>query len=245
MKNLLTKYINNFLDRFLGLRIQPSAERRLASVRAEIIRKTGVSLVYDVGANKGQWAKAIRKEGYDHELISFEPSDAYVSLKKLAARDKEWICENLALSNVEGEVNLFSASNENLSTSILEPQEILNQGFEIDFSSGKKALATSLDLYRGEKERRKFYLKLDVQGAEALVLEGAKSSLKDCVAIEFESSLLRLYRGESSHYDLAMYLISQNFSPAQIVITHWDKDLHTVSMDSIFVKADLLQGLFI
>ena len=240
MKNSLTMHTNNFLDRFLGLRIQPSPERRLATVRREIIRKTEVSLVYDVGANRGQWAKSIRKDGYDYELISFEPSDTYVFLKKLAESDNEWICENLALSNVEGEVNLFSASNENLSTSILEPLEILNQGFEINFLSGKKALATTLDLYRGEKELRKFYLKLDVQGAEALVLEGAKSSLKDCVAIEFESSLLRLYRDESNHYDLAMHLISQNFSPVQIVITHWDKGLHTVSMDSIFVKADWL-----
>lgn len=240
MKNSLTKYINNFLDRFLGLRIQPSPERRLATVRSAIIRKTEVSLVYDVGANRGQWAKSIRKDGYDYDLISFEPSDTYVSLKKLAASDKEWICENLALSNVEGAVNLFSASNENLSTSILEPLEILNQGFEIKFSSGRQVLATTLDLYRGEKELRKFYLKLDVQGAEALVLEGAKSSLKDCVAIEFESSLLRLYRDESNHYDLAMNLISQNFSPVQIVITHWDKGLHTVSMDSIFVKTDWL-----
>lgn len=238
MKNSLTRHVNNFLDRSFGLRIQPSAERRLLSVRSEILKNSGISLVYDVGANRGQWAKLIRREGYGHKIISFEPSVAYESLKIQTANDKEWICENLALSNVKGEVDLFSASNQDLSTSILEPQEILNQDLDIDFSKGKKALATTLDLYRGEHEHRKFYLKLDVQGAEGLVLEGAKSSLEDCVAIEFESSLLSLYRGESTHYDLATYLISKNFSPKQIVITHWDKGLHTVSMDSIFIKED-------
>jgi len=238
MKNSLTRIINSAMDKNVGLRIQPSSERRLASARKQTLDRFRVPLVYDVGANKGQWAKSLRMQGYKGDIISFEPSDSFEILKKASFDDQNWRCENVALANINGEASLFTASNHNLSTSILEPLEVLNLGLGIKFTLGKRALVTTLDSYREGSESSNFYLKLDVQGAEMLALEGAKNSLRDCVAVEFESALMCLYRGESTHYKIANFLIDHNFFPKQIVITHWDSDLSTVSMDSIFIKAN-------
>jgi len=36
-------------------------------------------------------------------------------------------------------------------------------------------------------------------------------------------------------------LMSRGFSPLQIAITHWDSELRTISLDSIFVKRNLME----
>ena len=74
-----------------------------------------------------------------------------------------------------------------------------------------------------------------------MALRGSESSLQSCVAIEFESSLIDLYQGEATHYEIAEWLILRSFSPLQIAITHWDSELRTISLDSIFIKRNLME----
>jgi hypothetical protein len=142
----------------------------------------------------------------------------------------------MAVSNHIGESRIYLASNGNLSSSILEPDEILTQGFGIEFNESIKVPTTTLDEYLSNSQIEEFYLKIDVQGAEKLVLEGVENSVSKCVAVEFESSLRSLYKGESNHYDLAKWLIQRGFTPYQVVITHWDNSMAAISIDSIFIK---------
>jgi hypothetical protein len=80
------------------------------------------------------------------------------------------------------------------------------------------------------------YLKIDVQGAEYEVISGAVGLMPNVSVIEFESSTIELYEDEKNHYSIARLLIDFGFTPRQIVVTHWDDNLATVSLDSIFVK---------
>jgi FkbM family methyltransferase len=232
----LLGFVNQILDRTFGLRIQPSADKRLANARNSILSLTDTKLVLDVGANQGQWASRIRKDGYKYQIISFEPSEAFNELFIRAESDSNWDCQKLAVSNNNGEVILFSASNGNLSTSILKPKEILNQGFNLKFETKVMAQAITLEKFLSTHQQSPYYLKLDVQGAEMKVLQGAKKVLEKCVAVEFESALVDLYEGETTHYKIAEWLRQYDFEPWQIAITHWDEKLRTISIDSIFIN---------
>ena len=146
MKNAITRVLNNFLDEVFGLRIQPSADKRLSAIRSSILGNLQIGLVIDAGANEGQWAKRLRGNGYKAQIVSFEPSNSFEILKRVSKHDLAWDCENVGLSESNGSVPMFSASNNNLSSSLLlPPKEILTQGFNINFSSGKSVQIITLD----------------------------------------------------------------------------------------------------
>jgi FkbM family methyltransferase len=58
--------------------------------------------VFDVGANAGQYALLLRHLGYKKAIISFEPiPDTARKLRKLAAKDKQWFVEEIALEDAQ------------------------------------------------------------------------------------------------------------------------------------------------
>ena len=132
---------------------------------------------------------------------------------------------------------MFLSSNDGLSSSLLEPSGIRDHHPSIDFHARQVVDVSTLDTQL-ELNESPFYLKVDTQGGEELVLNGAQKVLNRCLAIEFESALIPLYKNEALHYQLANQLLGLGFSPAQIAITHWDSDLRTISLDCIFVRGE-------
>ena len=229
--------VNNFLERISGLRMQPSSESRLSASRSKILNLQPISLVVDVGANSGQWAKRIRRDGYQGEIWSFEPTNKFSELQNNSSADKKWKVFNLALGDEKGQREMFLSSNDGLSSSLLEPSGIRDHHPSIDFHARQVVAVSTLDTQL-ELNESPFYLKVDTQGGEELVLNGAQKVLNRCLAIEFESALIPLYKNEALHYQLANQLLGLGFSPAQIAITHWDSDLRTISLDCIFVRGE-------
>ena len=80
------------------------------------------------------------------------------------------------------------------------------------------------------------YLKLDVQGSEMDILLGAEKILSKFRFIEFESALVQLYEGETTHYEISRWLMDHGFKPLQVVVTHWDSSGATISLDAIFER---------
>ncbi|MDJ0524424.1 MAG: FkbM family methyltransferase [Microcystis sp. M53600_WE12] len=72
-----------------------------------------VDLVFDVGANIGQYAKLLRELGYSGRLVSLEPlSSAYSRLKAISKKDQLWeIAPQTAIGNQEGEIIINIAGN--------------------------------------------------------------------------------------------------------------------------------------
>lgn len=240
MQNFLS-FLNNLSDKTFGMRFQPSSEARLSKVRMRLIREFNCGTVIDVGANRGDWAKRVRQEGYRGEIVSYEPSNVYQYLEQRAKNDSSWKTRNVALSDALGFATFYTASNDNLSSSLLEPKEILHEHSHIQFSPGAQVCTTRLDneTFHGSD----LYLKIDVQGAEQKVLSGAENLFSQLAVIEFESSIIQLYRDETNHYELANFLLEKGFQPQQVVVTHWDENLSTVSLDSIFYNSRIRDRL--
>lgn len=233
---LLIHLVNQLLDSWFGLRVQPSSSKRLRCTRLDILESFGCEVVVDVGANNGSWARSLRHHGFSGKIESFEPTAIFSKLEETAMSDEMWTVHKVALSDFSGEAGMNLADNGYLSSSLLSPSGIYETNKGINFTTGEKVTVTTLDEYLFESSKKEIYLKLDVQGAELSVLKGGEKFLTLCRAVEFESALITQYEGEASHYEIVDWLHSKGFREKQVVVTHWNKNLETVALDSIFVR---------
>ena len=134
-------------------------------------------VVFDVGANVGDWTAKVLSQGHDVEVHLFEPVP-HVYKKLIQTLDKQLIFNNLGVGQKE-EVKIFYyyEANPLLSTFYrrvdVEKQGWLNPPKEIT------VLTTTIDNYcQRHGIKRINFIKIDVEGGELDVLYGAKYFLE-------------------------------------------------------------------
>jgi FkbM family methyltransferase len=168
--------------------------------RIKLLKHFNIQTVLDIGANTGQFAYYTRHLGYRNEIISFEPlSSAYSILSKFAEKDKKWQIRNCAIGDSDGQVEINVSLNSQ-SSSILDMMPDHLKSAPDSVYEGKEMvdihkLDTILDDYRLELDQT--LLKIDTQGFEKNVIEGARNSLKTMKGLQLELSLVELYKGEA------------------------------------------------
>jgi FkbM family methyltransferase len=199
-----------------------------------------IQVVLDVGANTGQYSQGLRKAGYKGRIISFEPaSQAFQDLKKRALSDKNWQTFNHAL----GEANGFSSihiSRHSPSSSILPMTALhLDASPGSEYMSDEKVEVKTLDsIYdllgiKGEN----VFLKVDTQGYEKKVLDGAAESLSRIRGIQLELSAHELYEGEEIYYSICRVVEERNFRLVRIIPGFAHKGTHEMlQFDALFFR---------
>lgn len=182
--------------------------------RARLLSTYQIELVLDVGANTGQYGRQLRELGYQGRIISFEPlTSAYQQLRKTAHSDSAWSVLNVALGerdhscdiNVSG--NLQSSSFCQILASHVEAAPAAR-------TIGTEAVnIQTLDslfnqLCAGQDH---IFLKVDTQGYEREVLNGANRALESIDTIQLEMSLIPLYRGEMLFPAMIEHLAKKGF----------------------------------
>jgi FkbM family methyltransferase len=170
-----------------------------------LLAKKDITIVIDVGANDGGFARIVRLAGFRQRIISVEPStQAFEALEARARRQTNWDCLKLALGDHDGVGTLNIAANSE-SSSLLEMLPAHSDAAPDSMYIGTEqvTMLTLDSLVRRENlQRERIFLKLDAQGYEDKILHGAGSSLSCVQGIMLEMSLLPLYRGESSFHEL-------------------------------------------
>ena len=168
---------------------------------SSIMRRYGINLVLDVGANKGQYARDLIRRGYRGRIVSFEPlPSAFDKLRLNRWAFSRWQVEQFALG-AESTTATFNISANSQSSSL---QNILPSHVEaaptaayVDSCEVQvQRLDSIFDRYYRDGDR--CYLKLDVQGHEHHVLEGASGCLDSILAVQCELSISPLYEGEQN-----------------------------------------------
>lgn len=213
IKTNLLKLIRTGLNP-LGIEITRFPDRMLAN-RIKLMNFYGINLVFDIGANKGQYAKEIIEAGYKGRIVSFEPlSLAFASLKEFSAKYSGWEAEKLAIGDRNGMTDINIS--ENLySSSILNITSISTINAPASRYVGKESVKittvdTILDKYKTASDT--LFVKLDVQGYEKIVLDGAKTSMNKITGFQLELSLYELYEDSSLYTDLINYLDGFGFT---------------------------------
>jgi FkbM family methyltransferase len=180
-----------------------------------LLKKYGISLIFDVGANVGQFALRTKSRGYKGKIISFEPlSSAFRDLSSKAARDPLWTAENFGCGNYDGEAQI-NVSEQSVYSSILEPLSWLQEE-----APGSTAITTEkIKISRIDSIFEQYYqtgdqvlLKIDTQGFEKNVLEGADCSLNHVTGIQLELSFVEHYEGEVLFENMLKFLDDKGFT---------------------------------
>jgi FkbM family methyltransferase len=212
-----TKNVIRGTLRSVGLEVSrwnPQASPEAALVR--MLAEHRIDTVLDVGANEGQYARLLRQLGFQGRIISFEPLSAtYQRLQHAATNDSSWIiAPRMALGSREGEIRVNVASN-TAASSVLGMQEALEQAAPDLIYVGSEVVPVSrLDQASIEflSASRNVFLKVDVQGYELEVLEGAAELLPKISGAQLELSLVSLYRGQALFPALMDFMQRQGFS---------------------------------
>lgn len=236
MKILLKKIANRIGYDILHLPADPIVRRRM-----ELLNKHGIDLIFDIGANTGQFALKMRELGYRGRIVSFEPlPDAFAELQKNAAGDKNWTTVNTAIGNSEGEIKINIAQN-SYSSSILD---ILPRHVESATDSvyvGKVTVPiTTIDkvISKHYSEKQNLFLKIDTQGYERQVIEGCSNSLNLIKGFQLELSLTPLYSGETLMQEMVGLLRSKGFKLMLIEPGHQDYTTgELLQIEGIFYRA--------
>jgi FkbM family methyltransferase len=164
------------------------------------LRHSHIDLVIDVGANEGQFAKELRTGGYSGRIVSFEPlSAAHGRLLQESNRDSVWhVHQRCALGDRLGEIELNISGN-SVSSSILpmlaSHSSVAPESAYLGHEATPLSTLDSVAPPYLEGAQAPF-LKIDTQGYEWYVLDGALATLPKVRGIQIELSLVPLYEGQ-------------------------------------------------
>ncbi len=183
--------------------------------RARILKNYQIDLVLDVGANIGQYASQLRELGYKGRIVSFEPLESAVTgLRQAASRDANWEVRHHACGAVGGKHRMYVAANSQSSSFLpMRPKHL--QMFPGSGYVGTEMVEVKrLDAVFDElvNPQSRVWLKMDVQGFEAAVVEGAANVLHRIDVIQAEVSLEPLYEGETTMADFLLLMTRKGFT---------------------------------
>lgn len=174
-----------------------------------------IDLVFDIGANTGQFAKNLRAAKYAQRIVSFEPlAAAHRQLVKASQHDPAWeIAERKAVGGTEGTAVLHIAGN-SVSSSLLKmlPGHV-EAAPDSNYVDSESVELTTLDKIAARHigTSTSQFIKIDTQGTEDQVLDGATATLQRAKGLQLELSLIPLYEGQELFNSLDTRLRSQGF----------------------------------
>jgi len=220
------------------IRDSPHYSYRLRRIR--VMKHLGVDIVLDVGANCGQYAGDIRGDGFEGQIVSFEPVAAtFEALSRASSGDLEWRVIRTAVGEHDGEVEIKVAEDSTCSSLLTVGSELIRAHPTALQVRVERVPMTRLDTIAesvfGNAERP--WLKIDVQGYEKQVLEGLAGYIKRLLCIEVELSLRPLYDGEADFGGMLAWLASAGFELVSLGTGAVDQTTGFVlQIDGIFVR---------
>jgi FkbM family methyltransferase len=160
-----------------------------------------INLIFDVGANVGQYGAELRGHiGYRGRIVSFEPmKTAHSALVKLAAADRLWDAAPRAAIGAKNGKTMINISGNSVSSSILPMlHSHTDAAPQSRYCAREEVPLVTLDSMAGKYlgDDSVAFLKIDTQGYECEVLRGATETLPRVVGMQMELSLVPLYEGQ-------------------------------------------------
>lgn len=221
-------------------RIHPQAT--ITHRRRAMIEHLRIDTVLDVGANVGQYASHLRGTGYKQLIVSFEPlTQAFAMLQAEAHSDPHWSVLNIAIGGEDGEADINIAGS-NASSSLLPMLEThIRYAPGSQYVSREHVRVETLDTATREvlSRENRVLLKIDTQGYEHQVINGARLLLRQVHLIECELSLVPLYEGQYLFLDMVCLLDRCGFKPVHFEPGFGDPVTgYCLQVDGMFARSE-------
>ena len=167
--------------------------------------------VVDIGVNHGQFLHLAKRLWPGANILAVEPNAALAAkAKAIYGEDPNVTVESCAVGAANGEIEFFVTANDQ-NSSTHRPSDAFhddraNDGVVRTEKVPMKRVDALLD---GCAEP--MLLKIDVQGAELEVLEGAGDRLADVTVIVIESPFETAYEGAAGFDDIYRFLTAKGF----------------------------------
>ena len=185
-----------------------------------LVKDQGINLILDVGANQGQYAMGMFASGYQGHIVSFEPGGtAHTALSANAAGNERWVvAPRMALGRKREKLALHTFDRTDMN-SLLPPNPDAFKSFpKMSATATEEVPVERLDevlksfLPSGISEPR-ILLKVDTQGSELAILEGASGCLDRIVMLQLEVPVVTVYEGAPTWMDVLLPVHQQGFRP--------------------------------
>jgi FkbM family methyltransferase len=213
----------------------------------DVIGQLRINCVLDVGAHEGAYARLLRDGvGFAGHIASFEPADrSYVRLVASRKGDQRWRGYRYALGREHrsGRLNLYGKSQLN---SLLTPS-LYGIGLFPALADAKatevvevRRLAEVFDEVTAAVAAPRVLLKVDTQGFDIQVLQGAGGVLDRIAAVQVEVPLKPIYEGMPSLTTMLEWLGGFGFELTGVFPVSRDRDhLRLVELDCVLCRAGL------
>lgn len=198
-----------------------------------------IGAVIDVGANKGQFARASVRFFEQAKVFSFEPVPTVFEQLVINTRDCATItCYNFGLGSEEGVIDFYQ--NEHLHASSALPVSAYQKEAipETANTTNIQVPIKRLDSVAAAwgKLPGPVLLKLDVQGYEKQVLEGSLGFLGKVDYLLFEASFISMYEGEPLFDEMHSFVKTLGFSLIGPVGSLQTSNNRIVQMDMLYQR---------
>jgi FkbM family methyltransferase len=199
----------------------------------------------DVGGNVGLWAENFLSFFPQTVVSGFEPVQAtWESYRRRFHARPTVTCHQFALSNRSGDATIM-VDRTSVHSTIETPGERLDP-LGLAFERKETVALARLDDFPGLIDRtKKIILKVDVQGHEVEMIEGSVRTLPAIAVAVVECSFASYYEDKLPSFSrVASALLEAGLYP--VIFRDYGRMLgpHAWERDVIFVRRDLLQGIF-
>jgi FkbM family methyltransferase len=219
---------------------------------SELMDDQKINLILDVGANQGQYAEGLFSLGYKGHIISFEPgAAAHAALSAKASNNAHWIAApRMALGRKRETLTLHTFDRTDMN-SLLPPNSdalkcfpkmVPTQTEEVPVERLDEMLKNILPAELQGKELR-IFLKVDTQGSELAVVEGASGCLDQLTLLQVEVPVMSVYEGAPNWMEVSQPLHQRGFRLALVSPGFFSKKvMGMLDMDLVFLAPKIRRG---
>lgn len=220
--------LSNFIDRALKV-----ARRRYVPPEELAYRRLSKkgfmpSSIIDVGAYRGEWTRLARRVFPDVPVLMVEAQSSKRPFLDRVCRELPNVRYQQALLSSESGKSVRFFEMETGSSMFPENSNVPRTENELT--------TATLDDIAGSVEAPAL-LKIDVQGAELEVLEGAKQTLSSCEVVQLEVALLPYNEGAPELLEVLNYMARADFIPLDISGMSRPNGVDLAQVDFLFTHA--------
>jgi len=218
----------------------------------QIIDLLEINCVIDVGAYVGEFAHKMRSQvEYRGRIVSIEPATpAFAQLEAKMRDDPDWRGIRMALGDAPATAELAimgTGTNTNFS-SFHSLNELARRRFGLLSETGQETVIVQrlddvLDDLLDGLERPRIFLKIDTQGHDLTVVQGAGRRIAEISAILLEAPALPIYENVPTLDKLLVEMRARGFDPCDIFpVTRTSDRLRMIEFDCTFVNRSMTKS---
>lgn len=200
---------------------------------AGLLGKLRIYCVIDAGANAGQYARVLRRLGFDGLILSFEPNgDVFQVMQEAFASDQNWRGYNYALGSAEAELE-FNVFAESQISSFLPGSDLVQSAPIRTSKVPVKRLDAFLPTILPDWTKRRIFLKCDTQGFDLEVVRGAEGALAAIYGLQSEIAVQSLYVGMPRYLEALSFYESLDFVLVDLWLNNRNREGDALEYDCL------------